>query len=75
MLLTFIGCAPKQKIITGYETKIIFVQENNYESNKRFNELTTAGWEIKSSRRAWTGSRRDMKWGTEYSMQKAIYSE
>lgn len=67
---------PKPQVITGYETKILFVGEDDYSASSKFRELTHSGWEIKNSRRAWAKHpyRYDEKqWGEEYTLQKALY--
>lgn len=68
----------KQKItfVKGYETKIVFLYDNDafrdthLNEVKDINEYTQNGWEIKSSRRA-TGLYNSA--GTEYTLQKPIY--
>lgn len=75
VLSIFISCGEKQKVIKGYDTKIVFIldEESSY---KDINDETRQGWEIKSTRRA---VKKDYflgdKWGTEYTLQKPIYEE
>ena len=78
--LLLYGWRSKPQKITGYETKIHFVGESDYSSESEFKRLTQSGWEIKSSRRAWTRKPyaiydTDKDWGTEYTMQKAVYGK
>lgn len=69
------------KTLTGYDTEIVFVGDNDYSAESKFMRLTGSGWEIKSSRRAWEkraysysySDRDEQQWGTEYTLQKAIY--
>jgi hypothetical protein len=76
ILSIFSGCGEKQKVIKGYDTKIVFIldEESSYTD---INEETRQGWEIKSTRRAFKkGYLRSLdKWGTEYTLQKPIYEE
>ncbi len=72
----FLLARPKPQVITGYETKILFVGEDDYSASSEFRELTHSGWEIKNSRRAWAKHpyKYDQKqWGEEYTLQKALY--
>lgn len=63
----------KPKEITGYETKTVFIKDSD--TSKDINDYSRQGWEIKSQRRAWSAlfEGADKEWGTEYSIQKAIY--
>jgi len=66
----FGGCREKHKVITGYETKIVFILDKGYQD---INTDTRQGWEIKSARRATESS--SSNYGYEYVLQKAIYTE
>ena len=66
-----------EKII-GYETKIVFVGDDDFAANAEFEQLTKSGWEIKNSRRAWEKHpfKYDEKsWGSEYTLQKPMLSK
>ena len=68
----------KPQTITGYETKVLFVGESDYSAESDFRKATQSGWEIKSSRRAWTNHEYrygEKQWGTEYTLQKPIYGD
>ncbi len=57
---------------TGYQTSIVFCPDTGFPS---INSYTTDGWQIVSSRRAYTGNLGSgfEQWGTEYTLQKPIY--
>jgi len=70
------GCQ-KEKHITGYDTKVVFIADDE-SSYKDINDETKQGWEIKSTRRAWKYGGFDglqHVWGTEYTLQKAMYDD
>jgi hypothetical protein len=74
--LSTAGCSRKEHVITGYDTEVIFVADDEYSDQSKFQDLTRSGWEIKSSRRAWRKHAYhydEKQWGTEYTLQKAIY--
>jgi hypothetical protein len=74
LLFSITGCSRKAHVITGYNTQIVFVANDDYAANNNLQDLTRSGWEIKSSRRAWTKDPyHEERWGTEYTLQKAIY--
>src|SRR5438309_6170781 len=50
--ITLIGCSP-----SGFETEVLFVADDDYSAQSEFRQLTESGWEIKSSRRAFTTER------------------
>lgn len=72
------GCGEKQKVIKGYDTKVVFILDEE-SSFKDINDETRQGWEIKSTRRAfkkdYSTYPSQEKWGTEYTLQKPIYEE
>ena len=67
-------CAACSREPTGYETKIHFVVDNDYLTNKNFEDLMVDNWEVINVRRA-TSTRfgPNERWGNEYTMRKATY--
>ncbi len=75
IMLAINGCSKNshEKEITGYKTEIAFIRDNGF---LNINSYTKAGYQIVSSRRTWqeSGVPNQKEWGTEYTLQKPIYS-